>query len=91
MQECHTETKNGGGKSISSKYCSILNGIQEELREQYEGQVDSQIVQDILNQGDDQALETEIKLEPLSPEKELLLFEKIDLMGISQWEPAEQE
>ena len=91
MQECHTETKNGGGKSISSKYCSILNGIQEELREQYEGQVDSQIVQDILNQGDDQALETEIKLEPLSPEKEVLLFEKIDLMGISQWEPAEQE
>ena len=61
----------------------------EELREQYQEQVDSQTVQDILNQGDNQVLE--IKLEPLSPEKEKLLFERIDLTGISQWEPAEQE
>ena len=36
-------------------------------------------------------MKTEIKLEPLSPEKEKLLFEKIDLTGISQWEPADQE
>ena len=63
----------------------------EELREQYQEQVDSQTVQDILNQGDNQVLETEIKLEPLSPEKEKLLFDRIDLTGISQWEPAEQE
>ena len=63
----------------------------EELREQYQEQVDSQTVQDILNQGDNQILEMEIKLEPLSPEKEKLPFERIDLTGISQWEPAEQE
>ena len=63
----------------------------EELREQYQEQVDSQTVQDVLNQGDNQVLETEIKLEPLSPEKEKLLFERIDLTGINQWEPAEQE
>ena len=63
----------------------------EELREQYQEQVDSQTVQDILNQGDNQVWETEIKLEPLSPEKEKLLFERIDLTGIRQWKPAEQE
>ena len=63
----------------------------EELREQYQGQVDSQTVQDVLNQEDNQALEMKIKLEPLSPEKEKLLFERIDLTRISQWEPAEQE
>ena len=63
----------------------------EELREQYQEQVDSQTVQDVLNQGDNQALETKIKLEPLSPEKEKLLFDRIDLAAISQWEPAEQE
>ena len=63
----------------------------EELREQYQEQADSQTVQDILNQGDNQVLEMEIKLEPLSPEKEKLLFERIDLTGVSQWEPAEQE
>ena len=48
--------------------------------------MDSQTVQDVLNQEDNQALETKIKLEPLSPEKEKLLFNRI-----SQWEPAEQE
>ena len=36
-------------------------------------------------------METKVKLEPLSPEKEKLLFDRIDLTGISQWEPAEQE
>ena len=70
----------------------ILEGEEkEELREQYQEQVDSQTVQDVLNQEDNQASETKIKLEPLSPEKEKLLFDKIDLTGISQWEPAEQE
>ena len=63
----------------------------EELREQYQEQVALQTVQDILNQGDSQVSEMKIKLEPLSPEKEKLLFERIDLTGISQWEPAEQE
>ena len=63
----------------------------EELREQYQEQVDSQTVQDVLDQEDNQALEMKIKLEPLSPEKEKLLFKRIDLTGISQWEPTEQE
>ena len=70
---------------------SLEGEEKEELREQYQEQVDSQTVQNILNQGDNQVLEMEIKLEPLSPEKEKLLFERIDLTGISQWEPAEQE
>ena len=42
--------------------------VKEELREQYQEQVDSQTVQDVLNQKDNQALEMKIKLEPLSPE-----------------------
>ena len=63
----------------------------EELREQYQEQVDSQTVQDVLDQEDNQALEMKFTLEPLSPEKEKLLFDRIDLTGISQWEPAEQE
>ena len=33
----------------------------------------------------------EVKLEPLSPKKEKLLFEKIDLTGINEWDPADQE
>ena len=63
----------------------------EELREQYQEQVDSRTVQDILNQEDNQISETKIKLEPLSPEKEKLLFKKIDLTRISWWESTEQE
>ena len=70
---------------------NLEGGEKEELGEQYQEQVDSRTVQDVLNQEDNQALETKIKLEPLSPEKEKLLFDRIDLTGISKWEPAEQE
>ena len=63
----------------------------EELREQYEDQIDSQTIQDMENQENNQAPESEIKLEPLSSEKEKLLFEKVDLTGISKWDPADQE
>ena len=68
-----------------------LKGKEKELREQYEDQIDSQTIQGIENQEDNQAPESEIKLEPLSPEKEKLLFEKVDLTGISKWDPADQE
>ena len=62
-----------------------------ELREQYEDQIDSQMIWDIENQEDNQVPELEIKLEPLSLEKEKLLFEKVDLTGISKWDPADQK
>ena len=41
------------------------------------------------NQENNQASKSEIKLEPLSSEKEKLLFEKVDLTGISKWDPAD--
>ena len=63
----------------------------EELREQYEDQIDSQTIWDMENQENNQAPESEIKLEPLSPEKEKLLFEKVDRTGISKWDLADQE
>ena len=63
----------------------------EELREQYEEQIDSQTIQDMENQDDSRASESEIKLESLSFEKEKLLFKKVDLTGISKWEPADQK
>ena len=62
----------------------------EELREQYEEQIDSQTDQDMENQDDSQASKSEIKLEPLPFEKELL-FEKVDLTGISKWDPPDQK
>ena len=63
----------------------------EELREQYKEQIDSQTIQDMGNQDDIPASKSKIKLEPLSFEKEKLLFEKVDLMGISKWDPADQK
>ena len=61
----------------------------EESREQYEEQIDLETIQDMENQDDSQASKSEIKLEPLSFEKEKLLFKKVDLMGISKWDPAD--
>ena len=46
----------------------------EELREQYEDQIDSQTIWDMENQENNQGPESEIKHEPLSPEKEKLLL-----------------
>ena len=34
---------------------------------------------------------SDLKLKPLSPEKERLLFEKIDLSGITDWEQEDQK
>ena len=63
----------------------------EELKEQYEDQIDSQTIQDMENQENNQTSKSEIKLQPLSSEKEKLLFKKVDLMGISKWDPVDQE
>ena len=63
----------------------------EELREQYQDQIDSQTIRDMENQENNQASKSEIKLEPLSSEKEKLLFEKVDPIGISKWDPTDQE
>ena len=60
----------------------------EELRKQYEEQIDSKTIQDIEEQKKEHS--DNIKLEPLSPEKEKLLFEKIDLSGIEDWDPEDQ-
>ena len=43
------------------------------------------------NQEDIWASKLQIKLEPLSSEKEKLFFEKIDLTGIGEWNPADQK
>ena len=59
----------------------------EELRKQYEEQIDSKTVQDVEEQKEEHS--DNLKLEPLSPEKELL-FEKIDLSGIKDWDPEDQ-
>ena len=61
----------------------------EELRKQYEEQIDSKTVQEAGEPGD--ASIKDIKLEPLSPEKEGLLFEKINLSGIIGWNQEEQK
>ena len=60
----------------------------EELRKQYEEQINSKTVQDVGEQKDEHP--GDLKLELLSPEKEKLLFEKIDLSGIKDWDPEDQ-
>ena len=57
----------------------------EELRKQYKEQIDSKTVQDVGEQKDEHS--GDLKLEPLSPEKEKLLFEMIDLSGMKDWDP----
>ena len=59
-----------------------------ELKKQYEEQIDSKTVQGVGEQKDEHP--GDLKLEPLSPEKERLLFEKIDLSGIKDWDPEDQ-
>ena len=59
----------------------------EELRKQYEEQIDSKTVQGVEEQKEEHS--DNLKLEPLSPEKELL-FEKIDLSGIKDRDPEDQ-
>ena len=60
----------------------------EELRKQYEEQIDSKTIQDTGEQKDEHP--GNLELEPLSPEKEKILFEKIDLYGIKVWDPEDQ-
>ena len=60
----------------------------EELRKQYEEQIDSKTVQKAGEPKDE--LIYDLKLESLSPEKERLLFEKIDLSGIKDWDLEDQ-
>ena len=61
----------------------------EELRKQYEEEIDSKTVQDLRGQNEEHS--DDVKLEPLSPEKEKLLFEKIDLSGIESWDREDQK
>ena len=60
----------------------------EELRKQYEEQIDSKTNQDIGEQKNE--CPGNLELEPLSLEKEKLLFEKINLSGIKDWDPEDQ-
>ena len=59
-----------------------------ELRKQYERQVDSETMQEVEEQ--ERELKSDPGLKPLSPEKEKLLFEKIDLSGITNWEQEDR-
>ena len=56
----------------------------QDLKKEYEEQIDAKKIED-----SEQVKEP--KLEPLSPEKEKLLFEKIDLSGANEWSAEDQE
>ena len=60
-----------------------------ELRKCYEEQIDSETVQEAKEQKEE--LTKDLKLKTLSPEKEGLLFEKIDLSEITDWDQKDQE
>ena len=59
----------------------------QDLRKEYEEQIDAKILEDL----EDLEQVKEPKLEPLSPEKEKLLFEKVDLSGTKEWSSEDQE
>ena len=56
----------------------------QDLRKEYKEQIDAKKIEDLEKV-------KEPKLEPLSPEKENLLFEKIDLSGANEWSSEDQE
>ena len=56
----------------------------QDLKKEYEEQIDAKRLEDL-----EQVKEP--KLEPLSPEKEKLLFEKVDLSGANEWSSEDQE
>ena len=56
----------------------------QDLRKEYEEQIDAKKIEDL-----EQVKEP--KLEPLSPKKEKLLFEKIYLSGANEWSSEDQE
>ena len=66
---------------------NLTGESKEGVKKQYEEQIDSKTIQELESQGKDKSG----KLEPLSPERERLLFEKVDLMGIEHWSLDEQE
>ena len=70
---------------------SIAPKLEEEekqdLGKEYEEQIDAKKIEDL----EDLEQVKEPKLEPLSPEKEKILFEKVDLSGANEWSPEDQE
>ena len=60
----------------------------EVLRKWYKEQIDPKTVQEAKEQKDE--LTSDLKLKPLSPEKERLLFEKIDLSRIADWDQEDK-
>ena len=69
---------------------SIAPKLEEEekrdVRKEYEEQIDAKKIEDL----EDLEQVKEPKLEPLSPEKEELLFKKIDLTGTNEWSSEDQ-
>ena len=59
----------------------------QDLRKEYEEQIDAKKIEDL----EDLEQVKEPKLEPLSPEKEKLLFEKVNLSGANEWSSEDQE
>ena len=59
----------------------------QDLREEYEKQIDTKTIEDLETSDHTQ----EPKLEPLSVKKERLLFEKVDLLGMKNWDMEDQE
>ena len=59
----------------------------QDLRKEYKEQIDAKKIEDL----EDLEQVKEPKLEPLSPKKEKLLFEKIDLSGANEWSSEDQE
>ena len=58
-----------------------------DVRKEYKEQIDAKKIEDL----EDSEQVKEPKLEPLSPEKEELLFKKIDLLGTNEWSSEDQE
>ena len=59
----------------------------QDLRKEYKEQIDAKKIEDL----EDLEQVKEPKLEPLSPEKEKLLFEKVDLLGANEWSSKDRE
>ena len=66
---------------------NLTGESKEGVKKQYEEQIDSKTIQELESQGNDKLG----KLEQLSPERERLLFEKVDLTGIEHWSLDEQK
>ena len=57
------------------------------MRKEYEEQIDAKKIEDL----EDLEQVKDPKLEPLSPKKEIFLFEKVDLLGANEWSSEDQE